>query len=223
MPKLDGKRIQEKTIPSKALNGDDGTLLLPYDSELTYELNDQIIFNGLLYIANQSVAIGETPITNPEKWSLPTDGSSLVKAKANAHYSGFAGGVTFSMYYANEHVKNENGLISILNNPVDGFKITAVKDVYLSVSIQSRHTFANEKILLVLNGDKAVNPYPGGGPWPYRGGATLDIYSTGGNHSSRLAVDGYKLTTGNYVIYMHNGQSVLDPEDWTCTLFAIEV
>lgn len=56
-----------------------------YDSTLTYSTNDRVSFsqtvsevlNDDIYKANQSVAIDETPATNPEKWDKITENASL--------------------------------------------------------------------------------------------------------------------------------------------------
>ena len=39
-----------------------------YDSSLTYVATDQVRFEGIVFEANQAVATGESPTTNPEKW-----------------------------------------------------------------------------------------------------------------------------------------------------------
>ena len=39
-----------------------------YDGSLTYSATDQVRFNGIVFEANQAVATGESPSTNPEKW-----------------------------------------------------------------------------------------------------------------------------------------------------------
>ena len=39
-----------------------------YDSSLTYIIGDQVRFNGIVFEANQAVATGQSPATNPEKW-----------------------------------------------------------------------------------------------------------------------------------------------------------
>lgn len=39
-----------------------------YDASLTYSIGDQVRFNGIVFEANQAVATGESPATNPEKW-----------------------------------------------------------------------------------------------------------------------------------------------------------
>ena len=39
-----------------------------YESSLTYTSTDQVRFNGIVFEANQAVATGESPTTNPEKW-----------------------------------------------------------------------------------------------------------------------------------------------------------
>lgn len=39
-----------------------------YDGSLTYAITDQVRFEGIVYEANQAVAVNESPTTNPEKW-----------------------------------------------------------------------------------------------------------------------------------------------------------
>jgi hypothetical protein len=56
-----------------------------YDSTKTYVANDQVSFDigtdpeidEKIYIANQSVAIGETPSTTPTKWDLKADNNTF--------------------------------------------------------------------------------------------------------------------------------------------------
>ena len=39
-----------------------------YSSSTTYTVGEQVRFNGIVFEANQAVATGESPSTNPEKW-----------------------------------------------------------------------------------------------------------------------------------------------------------
>lgn len=39
-----------------------------YSSSTTYTVGEQVRFNGIVFEANQAVATGESPATNPEKW-----------------------------------------------------------------------------------------------------------------------------------------------------------
>jgi len=58
---------------------------ITYDSTLTYSTDDQVSFNigtspvidEKIYIANDSVAAGETPLTTPAKWDLKADNNTF--------------------------------------------------------------------------------------------------------------------------------------------------
>ncbi|MDH4127157.1 MAG: DUF1320 domain-containing protein [Spirochaetota bacterium] len=61
-----------------------------YNATLTYVTGDQVSFNietspvidEKIYVANQSVAVGETPLTTPAKWDLKADNNTFYVCKA---------------------------------------------------------------------------------------------------------------------------------------------